>query len=187
MKSCWRSVIWIWLLGCTLLDPQAGRMSVYRASWMKSSAIHRVLVLPFAEDHSAMPSITASFSQELQRTQNFEVVSADTRQINRLCPELVLTPDRITAATLVLLAQNYNVQAIICGQVTCRQLLPNTLGLKITLISTGDGQVLWAVDAISRDNDFYSTRQRSVEDSMLSLSPQDFTTRLCRQIVSSLN
>ena len=162
-------------------------MSVYLAPYPTRASVHRVLVLPFAEgDSHASQLITASFAQALQNSQNFEVVMADAGQIARIFPELSTCTDRFTAATLVVLAKNYNVQAILCGRITCHSLIPNTLGLKVHLISTGDSEILWAVDTVIADKEFYATHQRSVDENMLSLSPQDFTLQVCRQVVSSL-
>ena len=179
-------LVLISLTGCSLLRPQIP-MSVFLSPCFDEYRVHRALVLPFFENGNIENhDITAIFIEALQSAQRFEVLSVPDKRVSKLNSEIFSHQDAVPAQAIAKLAQDFNVQAIIRGRITACSALPNTLGLKVDLISTYNGAILWSVDALFYDRYFCSNSYRAIEETLVTLSPHQFARTACYQFAMTL-
>ena len=158
------------LLGCrgTPLDPEAvltgGPRPQVNAVASPSLATARrrlrVLVLPFRHrERAAARAVTEAFVLQLEQTQACEAISHYADDGRRLA-ELPIWDNRgLDVASLVTLHRKFRVDAVALGTVTqYRPYSPPVLGLRVQVVSTRLGSVLWAAEAC------FDARHRGVQE-----------------------
>ena len=183
-----KSLILFFLLltGCNIMR-KTSSMSVYVSPHIDQYQVQKVLVFPLKYSVS-VENIDLLLHEGLQKAQRFEVVSSP-EELERNFPEasyhVVGTP--ISSVLLVQLAKYFGVQAIMRGRVTHQTLTPPRLGIKLELISTYNGEIIWAVDAIFYEPDFYATNYRGIEHSVMTLSYTTFARGACMRVAETLS
>ena len=151
--------------GCHMRDhylgeptPDAVTIPVsYRAPTVDGFRVRRVLVLPFRDD-TAHPEhangLQRAFVDALNRRQVFEVVEVDHRALGQDHQrEFVLTGEIVKQA-LMELARAYKADGVLYGSVTrYRAYEPMAVGLRISLVSAGAGDLIWEANGLFDSSD----------------------------------
>ncbi|MAG56844.1 MAG: hypothetical protein CMJ83_11175 [Planctomycetes bacterium] len=208
-----RAVILIPLLllpGCGLVEhylgdgtPSPVRIAVaWRAPTIDGHRVRRVVVLPFRDDTVHPESADGAqhaLIDALNRRQPFEVVALDRSVFTARDEELWSTTGRVKKDTILRLSRRYHADGVLYGTVTrFRPYEPMTFGLRIALVSTGAGDLIWEANALYDAQDarvaqdvhhWYDTQQADSHQleswrSVL-MSPTRFIGYACARIVET--
>ncbi|MFP4055835.1 MAG: hypothetical protein ACLF0G_03080 [Candidatus Brocadiia bacterium] len=139
------------LAGCggPLFAPPPPEVSIYRSPELGRNGRERVLVLPFRHrDEGVSRAVTEAFALELAKTQAFEVISPEDPQAGPAADTPLWDDGGLDVPALVALRRRLNVQALVLGHVThYRPYDPPVLGLRVQVVSTRSGSVLWGAEA----------------------------------------
>ncbi|MBE7445073.1 MAG: hypothetical protein HS132_07430 [Planctomycetia bacterium] len=168
----------------------------------KKALIRRVLLLPFEYDvdrEAIIEEVTEAFAVELRKTGSFEVV-VFTEKKTTLTPERdIWVKGTIDLNTILTLKKLYDADAIVFGSIThYRPYEPMLLGVKVGMISTDTGIVVWSADGIFDSNEnevaelvkhyFESTHQKSALYGwkLILLSMRRYSQFVANQITETL-
>jgi len=136
--------------GCASV-PEAATVSFYRAG-DDAEAPRRLLILPFLDESGPNPgtdSVEKVFTSELMKRGRFDVVTAPPNEAEAVASREVRLRGTYPLPALTDLADRYRADAILLGSVTDhRPYPPLRLGLRVEMISTRTGRVLWSADAL---------------------------------------
>lgn len=149
-------------------------LSYNKSDELRRTYLQRVLLLPFeyAIDREAViDEITEAFSVELRKIGKFEVVVLQGKA-KMLSENQIWDKGAINLNTVLHLRKKYDVDAIVFGSIThYRPYEPMLLGIKLGMISTDTGSILWSADGVYDSNEnevaelvkyyFESTHQKS--------------------------
>lgn len=191
MRDAWQRLVMLACFMCMLFASCSSQDRLQATtSWQHPQAceydIRRVLLLPlrFPDWPETIPhgQITVLLAEALQKTQCFAVTMHDGNE--PFYPAASRMPT-MSAAALVKLAEEWNVQAVACGRITHYGLWPGLLGLKLDIISTCDGSVVWAVDGVWQDDGLYLASQ-PLPHHLTSLSSTTFIRKACAAAVARM-
>ena len=161
-------------------------MSTFLAPNFDDYKVYRTLVLPFAgNNEQEKKQVTKKFMEAIQTTRRFEVVPYN-KSYTRIDHQDICKKFTISASKLLQLAQAYNVQGIIRGRITASSMYPNIIGIKAELLSTYNGEILWAADGLFKDTDFYSLEYKDISQSVTMVSRNSFVSNACYRIAQTL-
>lgn len=141
--------------GCSMYEhyfgvgtPEKVEIAVaFRAPTVDGHSIRRVAVLPFRDDTihpEKSHAIQSAFVDALSRRQLFDAVALEPTSFTDEESELYFREGRIGKTTLMRLTRDRKVDAVLFGVVTrYRAYEPMSIGLRITMISSGAGDVVW--------------------------------------------
>ena len=158
------------LLGssCSLLrrPPAAPLVPVraYRHESFLNSRPEQVAVLPF-DVEGALPDDAErtrdALLHSMRDSRLFQVRAVSREELGRSEIATRLKPGRALIDSLIRLRQEYGAQAVLFGTVTFRRLYSDpALGLRLTLVDTANGNVLWVAD------DVVDSREPEVRESL---------------------
>ena len=122
-----------------------------RSDELNKQSIEKVLVVPFAYNKGPekIPAmVTDYFVVELNRTGMFQVINPSTKPSELLEGSKTLWDRGVIDVDLLLYAKKkYGVDGVLFGKITnYSPYVPLVLGLKVTMISTLSGSILWGID-----------------------------------------
>ena len=127
------------------------RFSVYRAPDFAPTRVRRVIALPFqqeTEDVAVGNQVRAALAAEIQAAGRFEVVPAPDRLTAALAAQARRT-GRFDQVFVAELGRRFGADALMLGTVTAyRPYNKPLLGLKVQIVDTEHGRVLWAADGL---------------------------------------
>ncbi|MBI5306780.1 MAG: hypothetical protein HZB37_00145 [Planctomycetes bacterium] len=162
--------------GCLSTPPKSSSsLSFNKSTSFNTMHIRRVLLLPFeytTDREAVIDEVTEAFVVELRKIGSFEVVVPTGDKTLLFSEQEVWVKGSINFASVLTLRRKYDVDAIIFGNIThYRPYEPMLLGVKIGMISTDTGEVVWSADGVfdSNENDvaelvkqyFENTHQKS--------------------------
>ena len=162
--------------GCLSTPPKSSsNLRFNKAPSFNTMHIRRVLLLPFeytTDREAVIDEVTEAFVVELRKIGSFEVVAPTGDKTLLFSEQGVLVKGSINFASVLALRNKYDVDAIIFGNIThYRPYEPMLLGVKVDMISTDTGDVVWSADGVfdSNENDvaelvkqyFENTHQKS--------------------------
>lgn len=176
LKACIIILCSLTIMGCFSTPPQrSSSLSYNKSDEFAKASIRRVLLLPFEyniDREAVIDEVTEAFSVELRKIGSFEVI-VPTGNKTAIVPEHeIWAKGSVNISTLVSLKKKYDVDAIIFGNIThYRPYEPMLLGVKVGMISTDTGSVVWSADGVFDSNEnevaelvkqyFESTHQKS--------------------------
>jgi len=189
--------------GCvpTCIVPEPPRVNAFRSHVLARMVRPRVLVLPFRYlDQEAAQAITEAFILELEKTQAVEVVSPYTEAGKALEGIQVWDNGGLDVRALTTLRRSHRVDALAIGQVTqYRPFDPPVLGLRVQVVATRTGAVLWGAEGcfdaresgvralMQRFHDCrLETGERSFGWEVLLSSPRHYAQFVAHQLVATL-
>lgn len=173
----------------------------YHASELAQAGRLRALVLPFLHaDRVASASVTAAFSLALAKAQHFEVLPPDGPEATLARQLRVWDGHCLDVHALTVLRRRLRVDALVCGTILrYRPYNPPVLGLRVQLVATRSGAVLWGAEGTldaGDDGTQYLMRQhhdlwleeppRSLGWRVLLHSPRQFNQFAAHQLVASI-
>jgi TolB-like protein len=157
-----RRVAWIVLVavacvqaGCTSLRkraelhfaPQCAITNWSRAPRFERLGIRRVAVVPFVDRSryaEASKRLTEAFALELRKTRKFDVL---TLERGEPLARLAASRARFDAVEARMLGETLNVDALVLGEIVeYEPYRPIAIGLRVVMIDTRSGRVVWSVD-----------------------------------------
>lgn len=124
---------------------------------LKKTPIHRVLVLPFEYDvgrEAIIDEVTEAFAVELRKLGSFEVIFPTENRVTLTFDQKIWNSGTIDLDTVLTLRRRYDADAIIFGNIThYRPYEPILLGVKVGMISTETGLVIWSADGVFDSNE----------------------------------
>lgn len=161
-KAAWLCLAMV-LAGCGLAehlpertpDPQNIPIS-FRAPTADGHAIRRVVVIPFQDQSSgeAREMIQEVFVQELQKRHQVEVVGLGRTSLTELEEEEFFTSGTVRQATILRMLKLHRADAVVYGAITnWRPYPPQKLAIRITMVSSGAGDTIWAAHGVFDTND----------------------------------
>lgn len=173
----------------------------YHADSLDRAGRLRALVLPFRHaDRAASESVTQAFALELAKAQHVEVLPDD-GPAAELGQQLgVWDGQCLDIHALTVLRRRLRVDAVVCGSILrYRPYSPPILGLRVQLVSTRTGGVLWGAegtfDASNAGTQYLMEKfyELWMEDTPRSLgwrvllhSPRQFNQFVVHQLVESI-
>ena len=173
----------------------------YRSSSLARARRRRILVLPFRyADHSASRAVTAAFALELEKGQTFEVLTPDSPE-GKVAERLgVWDGGCLDVHALTALHRRSKIDAVALGHVLrYRPYDPPVLSVRVQVVSTRTGGVLWGVEGAfdARDagvqqlmEQFYDTQlamsRRGLGWRLLLSSPRHFAQFVAHELVATL-
>ncbi len=162
--------------GCSSAPPRhSSSLSYNKTEEYKKIRIRRVLLLPFeytVDREAIIDEVTEAFAVELRKTGSFEVVVPSGNSATLTTEHEIWDKGSINLNTLLILRKKYDADAIVFGNIThYRPYEPMLLGVKVGMISTDTGDVVWSADGVFDSNEnevaelvkhyFESTHQKS--------------------------
>ncbi len=163
--------------GCqaTLSPKSSSSLSFNKSASFNTVQIRRVLLLPFeytTDREAVIDEVTEAFVVELRKIGSFEVVVPTGDKSLLFLEQDVWVKGSVNFASALALRNKYDVDAIVFGNIThYRPYEPMLLGVKVSMISTDTGDVVWSADGVfdSNENDvaelvkqyFENTHQKS--------------------------
>ncbi|MCF6154403.1 MAG: hypothetical protein E3K36_03950 [Candidatus Brocadia sp.] len=205
MKSI-QSILFICLLavmGCSSAPPhRSSSLSYNKTDEYKKICLRRVLLLPFEDNvdrDAIIDEVTEAFAVELRKIGNFEVVVPSGNNALLTTEHGIWDKGSIDLTTLLTLRKNYDADAIVFGNIThYRPYEPMLLGVKVGMISTDTGDVVWSADGVFDSNEnevaelvkhyFESTHQKSALYGwkLILLSMRRYSQFVANQITETL-
>lgn len=156
--------------GCALGDlfpepvPRQEDIAVsWRAGRHNGEDVRRVAVLPFmnlSPHEEAARRAEDALVTELRKRRVFELVQVGAGALTEREEQDFFRTGTIRNTTLLRMNETYNAGAVLYGVVThYRPYEPLMVGLRVELVSAGDGRVLWAADGL-----FDAGDERVVDD-----------------------
>ncbi|MDR4509765.1 MAG: hypothetical protein MRJ65_16285 [Candidatus Brocadiaceae bacterium] len=164
--------------------------------------VRRVLLLPFEYDvdrEAVIDEVTEAFAVELRKIGQFEIVlPLENKSVASLKHE-IWVKGSFDIHTIIMLQKQYDVDAIIFGEIThYRPYEPMSLGVKVGMVSTDNGAVLWSADGVFDSNEnevaelvqhyFESTHQKTALYGwkLILLSMRRYSQFVANQITATL-
>lgn len=163
-------------IGCSSVpSPYSLSINYNKTDEFKRTQIHRVLLLPFEHDvdrDAVVDEVTEAFAVELRKIGIFEVVLPEENRATLALHQGIWTRGSVDLDTVLALKRGYEADAIIFGTIThYRPYEPILLGVKVGMVSTDTGLVVWSADGVFDSNEsevaelvkqyFENTRQKS--------------------------
>ena len=164
--------------------------------------IRRVLLLPFeynVDREAVIDEVTEAFSVELRKIGSFEVIVPTGNKTTIIPEHEIWVKGTVNLNTLLTLRKKYDVDAIIFGNITnYRPYEPMLLGVKVGMVSTDTGVVVWSADGVFDSNEnevaelvkqyFESTHQKSALYGwkLILLSMRRYSQFVANQITETL-
>ncbi|MBI2470985.1 MAG: hypothetical protein HYV59_07035 [Planctomycetes bacterium] len=191
------------ITGCFSTPPhRSSTLSYNKSDEFKKIQIRRVLLLPFEyniDREAVIDEVTEAFSVELRKIGSFEVVVPTGNKTTLLSEHEIWIKGSVNINTLVTLKKKYDADAIIFGNITnYRPYEPMLLGVKVGMISTDTGSVVWSADGVFDSNEnevaelvkqyFESTHQKSALYGwkLILLSMRRYSQFVANQITETL-
>lgn len=164
------------IAGClSTLPTHSSSLSYNKTDQFKKMHIQRVLLLPFEyniDREAVIDEVTEAFAVELRKIGSFEVVVPAGNKTTLSPEHEIWVKGSINLNTILTLRKKYDVDAIIFGTIThYRPYEPMLLGVKVGMISTDTGEIVWSADGVFDSNEnevaqlvkhyFESTHQKS--------------------------
>lgn len=190
------------VVGCSSAPHHSSSLSYNKTDDFKNTRIRRVLLLPFeynVDREAVIDEVTEAFAVELRKICSFEVV-VPTGNKTTLSPEHeIWVKGSVNLNTLLTLRKKYDADAIVFGNIThYRPYEPMLLGVKVGMISTDTGTVVWSADGVFDSNEnevaelvkhyFESTHQKSALYGwkLILLSMRRYSQFVANQITETL-
>ena len=190
-------------IGCFSTPPhRSSSLSYNKSDEFKKTQIRRVLLLPFeynVDREAVIDEVTEAFSVELRKIGSFEVVVPTSNKATIIPEHEIWARGSVNLNTLLILRKKYDVDAIIFGNIThYRPYEPMLLGVKVGMISTDTGSVVWSADGVFDSNEnevaelvkqyFESTHQKSALYGwkLILLSMRRYSQFVANQITETL-
>lgn len=190
----------LFVVGCAS-TPSGTSVNFYRGANSHDEP-KRLLVLPFLETASLgdIDAIQRVFGSELMKIGLYDIVTVPPNELTRLEGRHVRLRGTYGLDDLVELSEQYGADAVLIGTVTDhRPYPPLRLGLKLEMISTQTGMVLWSADGLFDTNDRstrssliqYHRNEVATSDSLMNwevllVSMDRFTRFVCNRIVDTI-
>lgn len=191
------------IMGCFSTPPhRSSSLSYNKSDEFKKLQIRRVLLLPFeynVDREAVIDEVTEAFSVELRKIGSFEVIVPTGNKATIIPEHDVWSKGSVNVNTLVALRKKYDADAIIFGNIThYRPYEPLLLGVKVGMISTDTGSVVWSADGVFDSNEnevaelvkqyFESTHQKSALYGwkLILLSMRRYSQFVANQITETL-
>ena len=191
------------IMGCFSTPPhRSSSLSYNKSDEFKKLQIRRVLLLPFeynVDREAVIDEVTEAFSVELRKIGSFEVIVPTGNKATIIPEHEIWSKGSVNINTLVTLKKKYDVDAIIFGNITnYRPYEPMLLGVKVGMISTDTGSVVWSADGVFDSNEnevaelvkqyFESTHQKSALYGwkLILLSMRRYSQFVANQITETL-
>lgn len=168
----------------------------------KKIPIRRVLLLPFeynVDREAIIDEVTEAFAVELRKIGSFEVIVPPENTTALIAEHGIWDKGSIHLSTLLTLRKNYDADAIVFGNIThYRPYEPMLLGVKVGMISTDTGDVVWSADGVFDSNEnevaelvkhyFESTHQKNALYGwkLILLSMRRYSQFVANQITETL-
>ena len=193
----------LFLVGC-LNTPQkrSTSLSYNTADEFKNMRIRRVLLLPFEYDidrEAVIDEVTEAFAVELRKIGHFEVVVPAGGKASLSPEHEIWSKGSVNLNNLLYLRKKYDADAIAFGNIThYRPYEPMLLGVKVGIISTNTGDVVWSADGVFDSNEnevaelvkqyFENTHQKSALYGwkLILLSMRRYSQFVANQITETL-
>lgn len=193
----------LFLVGC-LNTPQkrSTSLSYNKADEFKKMHIRRVLLIPFEYDvdrEAVIGEVTEAFAVELRKVGRFEVVVPAENKTSLSPEHEVWSKGSVNLNNLLFLRKKYDADAIAFGNIThYRPYEPMLLGVKVGIISTDTGDVVWSADGVFDSNEnevaelvkqyFENTHQKSALYGwkLIMLSMRRYSQFVANQITETL-
>lgn len=189
--------------GCSSAPPHhSSSLSYNKTDEYKKIRIRRVLLLPFeynVDREAIIDEVTEAFAVELRKIGSFEVVVPSGNNAPLTTEQGIWDKGSINLNTLLTLRKNYDADAIVFGNIThYRPYEPMLLGVKVGMISTDTGGVVWSADGVFDSNEnevaelvkhyFESTHQKSALYGwkLILLSMRRYSQFVANQITETL-
>lgn len=187
------------------LLPEPGyRGTFYLSPEFRATSIRRVMVMPFKNEtgyRNIEGDVADIFILELQKMLKFEVVPSNREAEKLLGRTDLITNGVFNRADMARIGDRFKVDALIFGSILqYRPYEPLALGLKVQMVSTDTGAVVWAVEQIFDSSEhsvyraakaYYSgLNKRSLAQygrRTVLVSMEQYTKFVCSQIVKTLN
>lgn len=190
-------------MGCSSAPPhRSSSLSYNKTDEYKKICLRRVLLLPFEDNvdrDAIIDEVTEAFAVELRKIGNFEVVVPSGNNALLTTEHGIWDKGSIDLTTLLTLRKNYDADAIVFGNIThYRPYEPMLLGVKVGMISTDTGDVVWSADGVFDSNEnevaelvkhyFESTHQKSALYGwkLILLSMRRYSQFVANQITETL-
>ncbi|CAG0939741.1 hypothetical protein BROC_00775 [Candidatus Brocadiaceae bacterium] len=190
-------------VGCASVPPQySSSLNYNKTGEFQKTQIRRVLLLPFEYDvdrDAIIEEVTEAFAVELRKTGSFEVVVFNENKTTRTPERDIWVKGAIDLNTILTLKKRYDADAIVFGSIThYRPYEPMLLGVKVGMISTDTGTVVWSADGVFDSNEnevaelvkhyFESTHQKSALYGwkLILLSMRRYSQFVANQITETL-
>lgn len=191
------------IMGCFSTPPhRSSSLSYNKSDEFKKLQIRRVLLLPFeynVDREAVIDEVTEAFSVELRKIGSFEVIVPTGNKATIIPEHDIWSKGSVNVNTLVALRKKYDADAIIFGNIThYRPYEPLLLGVKVGMISTDTGSVVWSADGVFDSNEnevaelvkqyFESTHQKSALYGwkLILLSMRRYSQFVANQITETL-
>ncbi|MBN1916615.1 MAG: hypothetical protein JW889_01795 [Verrucomicrobia bacterium] len=158
-----QKAFWIVLIGAAVLqggcserarnravlhfEPQHAITNWSRDTRFEQLGIRRVAVMPFIDRSryaAASTQLTESFVSELRKARRFDVTES---RVDEPLAQLTAARGSFDAVKVRLLGETLNVDAVVVGEITeYRPYRPLAIGLRIVMVDTRSGRVVWTVD-----------------------------------------
>lgn len=149
----------IGISGCSLMRSSREPLivSYNKSDELYKSNIRRVIVIPFAYEsdrEEVVKEVTESITMELQKTGEFDVVLPYENIGSFLEGRQVWDKGSIRGEILTEARRRFGADAVIWGAIThYKPYKPLVLGLKLGMISTDTGSLLWNFDGVFDSNE----------------------------------
>ncbi|HHT9126884.1 MAG TPA: hypothetical protein ACFYD6_13870 [Candidatus Brocadiia bacterium] len=194
----------IGITGCSFMRAQEPLVVSYiKSDELYKSNIRRVIVIPFAYEsdrEEVVKEVTESITIELQKTGDLDVVLPYENISLLLEGRQLWDKGSINSEILTEARKRFGADAIISGAIThYKPYKPLILGLKLGMINTDTGSLLWSFDGVFDSNDtkvtnmaksyFEKSSQKKLSIygwEIMLLSMGQYTRFVANQIVSTL-
>ncbi|TVM00963.1 MAG: hypothetical protein CV087_11800 [Candidatus Brocadia sp. WS118] len=190
-------------IGCSSVPPHySSTLNYNKTDGFKRTQIHRVLLLPFEHNvdrDAVIDEVTEAFAVELRKLGSFEVVLPEENRATLALDRGIWTRGTVNLDTVLTLKKQYDADAIIFGNIThYRPYEPMLLGVKVGMISTDSGLVVWSADGVFDSNEnemaelvkqyFESTHQKNALYGwrLILLSMRRYSQFVANQITKTL-
>lgn len=190
-------------IGCSSAPPQrSSTLSYHKSGEFQKTLIRRVLILPFEYDtdrEAVIDEVTDAFAVELRKTGSFEVIVPTGNKAATIPENKIWDKGTININSLIILRNKYDVDAIVFGNIThYRPYEPMLLGVKVGMVSTDSGEVIWGADGVFDSNEnevaelvkqyFESTHQKTALYGwkLILLSMRRYSQFVANQITKTL-
>lgn len=190
-------------VGCSSAPPQySSSLNYNKTGEFQKTQIRRVLLLPFeyeVDRDAIIEEVTEAFAVELRKTGSFEVVVFNENKTTHTPERDIWVKGAIDLNTILTLKKRYDTDAVVFGSIThYRPYEPMLLGVKVGMISTDTGAVVWSADGVFDSNEnevaelvkhyFESTHQKSALYGwkLILLSMRRYSQFVANQITETL-
>ncbi|BBO16869.1 conserved hypothetical protein [Candidatus Brocadia pituitae] len=190
-------------IGCSSGPTQySSSINYSKTDAFQEISIHRVLLLPFEYDvdrDAIIDEVTEAFAVELRKIGIFEVVLPEESRATGSLNHGIWSRGTVDLDTILALRRRYEADAIIFGNIThYRPYEPMLLGVKVGMISTDTGLVIWSADGVFDSNEnevaelvkqyFESTHQKNALYGwrLILLSMRRYSQFVANQITKTL-